>query len=149
MAGAPVLIDTNTYDGDPGSGFNPVWSPDSRWVAYTRQINSGCARPSFYGLEDKTPHQVTDGMSDAAFAAFDRNGKYLYFTASTDNGPALASSMGAFKVPVTRAGYVIVLRKDLKSPPRSAKRRRESYRTPRFLWQNRCRQQGKTHRRSG
>jgi tricorn protease len=31
-------------------------------------------------------------------------------------GPALASSMGAFKVPVTSSAYVVVLRKDLKSP---------------------------------
>ena len=69
-----------------------------------------------YGLEDKTTHQVTDGLSDAASVAFDKNGKYLYFFASTDDGPALASSMGAFKVPVTRSAYVIVLRKDLKSP---------------------------------
>ena len=69
-----------------------------------------------YGLEGKNTHQVTDGLSDAAFLAFDRDGKYLYFTASTDVGPALASSMGAYKLPVTRSGYVIVLSKELKSP---------------------------------
>src|SRR5215469_16151122 len=69
-----------------------------------------------YGLEDKTAHQVTDGLSDAASAAFDRNGKYLYFFASTDNGPTIASSMGAYKVPVTRSAYVVVLQKDRKSP---------------------------------
>ena len=111
--GSPVLIDTNTYD---EANFNPVWSADSRWVAYTRQLDSGVHAAFIYGLEDKTSHQVTDGMSDAAFVAFDVNGKYLYFTASTDVGPTMASSMGAFKVPVTRAGYVVVLRKDLKSP---------------------------------
>ena len=55
-------------------------------------------------------------MSDTASAAFDKNGKYLYFFASTDVGPTLASSMGAFKIPVTRSAYVVVLRKDLKSP---------------------------------
>src|SRR5208283_2886519 len=98
------------------ANFNPVWSADSRWVAYTRQLDSGVHAAFIYGLEDKTSHQVTDGMSDAAFVAFDVNGKYLYFTASTDVGPTMASSMGAFKVPVTRAGYVVVLRKDLKSP---------------------------------
>ncbi len=69
-----------------------------------------------YGVDDKKAHQVTDGMSDAAYANFDRNGKYLYFTASTDVGPVLASSMGGFKVPVTRSGYVIVLSKEQKSP---------------------------------
>src|SRR5260370_17669045 len=67
-------------------------------------------------MEGKSARQVTDGLSDAAAAAFDKNGKYLYFFASTDIGPVIASSMGGFKVPVTRSAYVIVLRKDLKSP---------------------------------
>jgi tricorn protease len=114
--GKPVLVDTNLYDVGPGSGFDPAWSPDSRWIAYTRQLDSSLRAVFVYGLEDKTAHQVTDGLSDAASVAFDKNGKYLYFFASTDDGPAIASSMGAFKVPVTRSAYVIVLRKELKSP---------------------------------
>jgi len=112
----PVHVDTNLYDGDPGSGFNPVWSPDSRWIAYTRQLDSSLRAVFVYGVEDKTAHQVTDGLSDAASATFDQNGRYLYFFASTDDGPAIASSMGAYKIPITRSAYVIVLRKDLKSP---------------------------------
>ena len=114
--GKPALVDTNPYDNGPGSGFNPVWSPDSRWIAYTRQLTSSMRAVFIYGLEGKATHQVTDGMSDAAFPAFDANGRYLYFTASTDVGPVLASSMAGFKVPVTRNGYLIVLNKDLKSP---------------------------------
>ena len=115
-AGKPVHVDTNPYDGGPGSGFNPVWSPDSRWIAYTRQLDSSLSAVFVYGVADKTAHQVTDGLSDAASVAFDRNGKYLYFFASTDDGPAIASSMGAYKVPVTRGAYVVVLQKDVKSP---------------------------------
>ena len=115
-AGKPTLVDTNPYEAEPGSGFNPVWSPDSRWLAYTRQLDSSVRAMFVYGVEDKTPHQVTDGLSDAASVAFDRNGRYLYFFASTDDGPTIASSMGAYKIPVTRSAYVIVLRKDLKSP---------------------------------
>jgi tricorn protease len=109
----PILVDTNPFD---GAGFNPVWSPDSRWIAYTRQLDSSLHAVFVYGVEDKVAHQVTDGLSDAASVAFDKNGKYLYFFASTDDGPALASSMGAYKIPVTTSAYVIVLRKDLKSP---------------------------------
>ncbi len=114
--GKPVLVDTNPFDNGPGNGFDPVWSPDSRWIAYTRQLASGMRAVFIYGLADNAKHQVTDGMSDADFANFDRNGKYLYFTASTDVGPVLASSMAAYKIPVTRSGYLIVLNKDLKSP---------------------------------
>jgi tricorn protease len=114
--GKPLHVDTNPYDGGPGTDFNPVWSPDSRWIAYTRQLDSSLHAVFVYGVEDKTTHQVTDGLSDAASVAFDRNGKYLYFFASTDDGPAIASSMGAYKVPVTRSTYVVVLQKNLKSP---------------------------------
>jgi len=115
-AGKPVLIDTNPYDADHGGDFNPVWSPDSRWLAYTRQLDSSLRAVFVYSLEDKTTHQITDGLSDTTSVAFDKSGKYLYFLASTDDGPAIASSMGAYKVPVTSSAYMVVLRKDLKSP---------------------------------
>jgi len=114
--GKPVLIDTNPYDGGPGSGFTPVWSPDSRWIAYNRQLDSTLHAIFVYSMDTKTTHQVTDGLSDTSSPAFDTNGKYLYFFASTDDGPAIVSSMGSYKVPVTSNAYVIVLRKDLKSP---------------------------------
>jgi len=112
-AGKPIHVDSNPYD---GANFSPAWSPDSRWIAYTRQLDSTLHAVFIYGVEDKTAHQITDGLSDTASAAFDKNGKYLYFFASTDVGPTLASSMGAFKIPVTRSAYVVVLNKDLKSP---------------------------------
>jgi len=115
-AGKPILVDTNPYDAHHGGEFDPVWSPDSRWLAYTRQLDSSLHAVFVYSVEDKTTHQITDGLSDASSVAFDKNGKYLYFLASTDDGPAIASSMGAYKVPVTSNAYLVVLRQDLKSP---------------------------------
>jgi tricorn protease len=112
-AGKPVKVDTNPYD---GANFGQVWSPDSRWIAYTRQLENTVHAVFVYGVEDKATHQVTDGLSDTLSAAFDKNGKYLYFFASTDVGPTLAASMGAYKIPITRSAYVIVLRNDLRSP---------------------------------
>ncbi len=113
--GKPVKVDTTTYDAGPDA-FRPVWSPDSQFVAYTRQLMSGYHAIMIYSLAERKTHQITDGLSDAANPAFDKNGRYLYFTASTDVGPVVASSMGGFRVPTTSSGYVVVLRKDLKSP---------------------------------
>lgn len=112
-AGKPVLVDTAPYD---EGGYETAWSPDSRWLGYTRQLPSHMRAVFVYSLETKKSHQLTDGLSDAALPSFDRSGRYLYFAASTDVGPVMASSMASFKVPVTRSGYLVVLRNDLKSP---------------------------------
>jgi len=111
--GKPVLVDTAPYD---ESGYETAWSPDSRWIAYTRQLPSHMHAVFVYSLETKQSHQITDGLSDAALPSFDRSGRYLYFAASTDSGPVMASSMASFRMPVTRSGYLVVLRSDLKSP---------------------------------
>ena len=51
------------------------------------------------------------------YPAFDRGGKYLYFTASTDIGPGLGGiEMSNFNFPVLRSVYLTVLDKKLPSP---------------------------------
>jgi len=114
--GAPVRVDTNTYDA-PFRLLNPVWSPDSRWIAYTKQLRNHLRAVFAYSLETGKAPQLTDGMSDARYAAFDKNGKYLYFTASTDAGPTSGwLDMSSFNRPVSRSVYVVVLKKDQPSP---------------------------------
>ena len=83
---AAVKIDTDTYD-NPRRQFNPVWSPDSQWIAYTKMLPNHLRAVFVYSLETGKSTQITDGMSDAEFAASIKSGKYLYFTASTDIGP--------------------------------------------------------------
>jgi tricorn protease len=112
----PVKVDTDTYS-KPERTLDPSWSPDSRWIAYTRQLRNHFRAVFIYSLEENKSRQVTDGMSDARYAAFDPNGELLYFTASTDIGPASGwLDMSGFNRPVSRNVYVIVLRKDLPSP---------------------------------
>jgi tricorn protease len=112
----PVKVDTDTYS-KPERTLDPSWSPDSRWIAYTRQLRNHFRAVFIYSVEENKSRQVTDGMSDARYAAFDPNGELLYFTASTDTGPASGwLDMSGFNRPVSRNVYVIVLRKDLPSP---------------------------------
>jgi tricorn protease len=112
--GTPVKIDTSRRS---FGAFN--WSPDSRWIAYTTQLESWYSAVFIYSLEENKTRQVTDGLSDASSAAFDMNGKHLYFTASTDIGPALFGfDMSGYphRANVTRSPYVVVLRKTDPSP---------------------------------
>ena len=99
-----------------GNDFAPVWSPDSKWLAYAKRIKNYMYAIHLYSLTDGKVSQVTDGMSDARAPAFDKDGKYLYFAASTDSGPALQPDVGGFSRPVTGSLYLAVLPKDEPSP---------------------------------
>lgn len=113
---SPIKVDTDTYDA-PQRGLNPSWSPDSAWITYTKVLKNHLRAVFVYSLDTGKSTQITDGMSDAEFAAFDKNGKYLYFTASTNIGPTTGwLDMSGDARNVTRNAYVVVLRKDLPSP---------------------------------
>ena len=114
--GMPVLVDTDDYmDGAPADRA-ASWSPDSRWIAYTKELDNHLRAIFVYSVETAKTTQITDGMSDARKPVFDKNGKYLYFTASTDIGPALGSGLSSFGRFSTRSVYLAVLKKDLPSP---------------------------------
>lgn len=114
--GSPVKIDTDTYDA-PQRTLDPVWSPDSRWVAYSKTLTSHMHAIFAYSLDQAKSLQLTDGLSDARFPAFDQKGQYLYFTASTDVGPTTGwLDLSSINRPVTRSAYLMVLRKDQPSP---------------------------------
>ena len=114
---SPKLVDTDYFGGFGSTQFGQTWSPDNKWIAYVRQLPSGQHAVFVYSIDQAKTFQVTDGMSDALYPAFDKNGKYLYFTASTD--VALTSAgldMSSDEHRVTRSVYVAVLSKDEKSP---------------------------------
>jgi tricorn protease len=112
----PVHFDTDLFSG-PQHSLQLAWSPDSRWIAYVKQLTSHMHAVFAYSLENNQTYQLTDGESDALYPAFDRTGRYLYFTASTDaafsNGWV---DMSSVHWTPTRNVYAIVLKKDDSSP---------------------------------
>jgi tricorn protease len=114
--GKPVKIDTGLRGGF-GSAAELSWSPDSQWIAYTRDLENQLHAVFFYSLATHQSTQITDGMSNAAHPAFDPNGKFVYFTASTNNGPSDAGIDLSSLDRATNSGvYVIVLKKYGVSP---------------------------------
>lgn len=109
-------VDSDTYD-HPDRTLNPAWSPDSRWLAYTRRLDNQIRAVFIYEVATGAIHQVTDGMSDATDACFSRDGKYLFFAASSNYGLNTGwLDMSSYDRPVTRSLYLAVLSKDEPSP---------------------------------
>jgi tricorn protease len=106
-----------------------AWSPDSKWITFARFLPNRLRAIYLYSLENGESKQVTDGMSDARYPAFDRDGQYLYFTASTNYGPgAHPLDMTSDEHEVTRSIYAMVLAADTPSPiaPESDEEKSES-----------------------
>jgi tricorn protease len=115
-SGKPVLVDSGTYSAF-GYTFNATWSPDSKWLTYNRDLDNSLRAVFVYSMETHKSTQVTDGMSDAFEPVFDANGKYLYFLASTNDGPSNAGiDISSLDRAQTSAPYVVVLTKDGASP---------------------------------
>jgi tricorn protease len=109
----PVLVDTDYY---PGNRLAADWSPDSQWLTYTKSLKNYLSAIYLYSLASSKSTQVTDGMSDAQNPVFDKNGKYLYFIASTNSGPAMQPDIESRSWPVTANVYLVVLSKSRPSP---------------------------------
>ena len=115
-SGKATKIATETFD-DPSRSIDPVWSPDSRWIAYSKNLDNHLRAIFAYSFADGKAYQLTDGLSDAISPAFDATGKYLYFLASTNYGPNVGwLEMSSVDRPVRRSIYLIVLSATEPSP---------------------------------
>src|SRR5215211_5518484 len=101
----------------PQRTLNPVWSPDSKWVAYSSRLRSLYHAIFVSNVETGESKQITDGLADAVWPTWDASGKYLWFLASTDFG--LRSQwldMTSYSHNPTFGLYFAVLRKTDPSP---------------------------------
>ena len=114
--GRASKIDSDTYN-TPGRSFDATWSPDSRWVTYSKSLPSHLRAIFVRSLSEAKPVQITDGFADAITPAFDAGGRYLYFLASTDLGLRTSwLDMSQIDRTVHRTAYLAVLRAEDPSP---------------------------------
>jgi tricorn protease len=114
-------VETIASDAVYGPGraatLDHAWSPDSKWLAYTRWGTNLVNVIHVWSADQKKSWPVTDGMADAHDPVFDASGKYLYFAVSTNAGPVLdwfAQSNNDMRA--TSSIYLAVLAKGVVSP---------------------------------
>ncbi len=119
-SGKVTLVDKDEYGGPNTSGGRSVggaWSSDSRWIAYSKRLAGQMQAVYIYDMTTAKTTQITDGLSDATEAVFSRDGKYLYFAASTNVGTNVGwLDMARLDKPVTQSLYAVVLSKSDPSP---------------------------------
>ena len=115
-SGVSLKIETDNYP-DPRRSFDASWSPDSKWITYSKSLKSQMRAIFIYSVAEKKARQITDGLADAISPAFDVGGKFLYFLASTDYGPQSSwLDMSSLDQPTRRSIYLVVLSSNEPSP---------------------------------
>jgi tricorn protease len=112
-----VINEKNVYGGFSDASYDLAWSPDSKWIAYPRSLDNHLHALYLYSIDSGKSVQVTDSMADSRLPAFDRGGKYLFYTASTNagaNSDGLDMTSDLYEV---RSNiYALVLAADQASP---------------------------------
>jgi tricorn protease len=81
VAGGKVSdVDKDDY----GDILDYKWSPDSRWLTYTKNNEAQFSSVYVYNLGDAKAYRLTSGMTNDANPVFDPKGRYLYFTSNRD-----------------------------------------------------------------
>jgi len=112
-----IINGKEVYGSFSEAGYDLAWSPDSKWIAYPRSLDNHLHALYLYSVESGKSTQLTDPMADSRLPAFDRNGKYLYFTASTNAGATSAGlDMSGDLYEVLSNVYAVALAADQPSP---------------------------------
>ena len=119
--GTIITADTGGVNIERGE-MGLTWSPDSKWLMYSKTGPNNFRQIVVRSLTDNKTHTLTNIFADTYSPSWDRDGRHVYFLASTDLalGSGWANTSAITSSPVYGA-YVINLRKDDPSPfkPRS------------------------------
>ncbi len=97
-------------------GFRPSWSPDSRWLAYTRDAANRSAPVFLFDTKTAKLTQATSSFYAYAGPVFDPEGKYLYVLVNRTFKPVYSDLDNTWVYPNTTGVAAIALRRDVASP---------------------------------
>lgn len=103
----------NTERGEMGL----TWSHDSKWLAYAKTGSNNFRQIKVWSVKSDSVYALTDRFADSFSPSWDRDGRHIYFLASTSLalGSGWANTSSITSDP-TYTAYVINLRKEDQSP---------------------------------
>jgi tricorn protease len=92
------------------------WSPDSRWLAYSKNMENYLRAIMIYDANEHKTHQVTSDYYNDRYPVFGPEGKYLFFYSYRTFTPVYGNLDSTWIYPNCTGIYAATLRKDVNSP---------------------------------
>jgi tricorn protease len=96
--------------------FRLRWSPDSRWLTYSRPTADANSAVYLYDTKNVKLHKATTGYLNDTEPTFEPEGKYLYYASDREFDPVYGSFDNSWTYPNPTRLVAVPLRKDVKSP---------------------------------
>jgi tricorn protease len=93
-----------------------IWSPDSRWIAYSKPEAETMTKVYLYDLSTQKTHEVTDGWYSSYSPCFHADGKYLFFVSDRDFNPIYSRTEWNHAYMFMSRIYLVTLNKEVASP---------------------------------
>ncbi|MCP4594838.1 MAG: hypothetical protein GY842_29260 [bacterium] len=93
-----------------------TWSPDSKWIAYTKMEQSMYEAIFLYSLDEQQTHRLTSDVTQDWSPTFDPGGKYLYFLSNRTFSPIMGFVDQTHVFLNMAKPYVVILSADDPSP---------------------------------
>ena len=99
-----------------GAFADVAFSPDSRWVAFSKHLPNHLRALFIYNVKSGALHQISRGNFSDSHPAFSHDGKYLYFVSARLVNPVLSSYNFSASGAVPDGLYVTTLQAKTPSP---------------------------------
>ena len=115
--GTPKMVDKDEWSRITSYS----WSPDSRWLAYAKNMDNAQGSIFICDTDKNQTQQVTSDFYVDTSPVFDPEGKYLYFYSNRTFRPVYGDMDATWIYPNSTNLYAVTLRQDVESPlaPRS------------------------------
>lgn len=102
---------------DPvGEPRGVTFSPDSKWLTYTRLESNDFSVVYVYDIAAKKEYPITDKWYSSSSPVFSKDGKYIIFTSARDFNPMYGSKEWNHIYQASNGVYLALLSKDTPSP---------------------------------
>jgi tricorn protease len=98
------------------AGFEVSWSPNGRWITYSRGLENGHDGVFLYDTEVDARYRVTSNFYNNSQPVFGPMGRYLFLTTDRHHEPVYSGVDNSFVYPNMTKVAAVPLRDDVPSP---------------------------------
>jgi len=107
---------TEVFQGRYGQVYSYAWSPDSKWITFSKNAENRFSVVAVYNTETRSINDITDSWYDSGSAAFSNDGKYLVFVSDRDFNPSYSQTEWNHSYDDMGRVYLALLSEETPSP---------------------------------